>query len=243
MGPAAIAGLFSLGSSLLGGLFGHSAQSSANKANLQLNRENRDWMERMSNTEWQRGVQDMKAAGMNPMLAFSQGGASSPSNSAPTVIPEDAMARSVNSAGSNAIQAMQGLANVELTQAQADKVRQEADTARTFSASAFSRYNSEITEINERVANLVEQRKLTEAQATQVRQMLPGLLQLQAAQTQATSAQAAQSTAQGELLRLQKPEMQATAELWKRLNEQGKAAGWGMGIIKDLFTIINNARR
>lgn len=34
--------------------------------------------ERMSSTSWQRGVQDMRKAGINPMLSFSQGGASSP---------------------------------------------------------------------------------------------------------------------------------------------------------------------
>ena len=80
----------------LGGLVGaglnYYGAKEANKMNQKIareqmgfqqasSREQMDFQERMSNTSYQRAMADMSAAGLNPILAFQQGGASTPSGS------------------------------------------------------------------------------------------------------------------------------------------------------------------
>jgi len=49
-----------------------------NYENRKLAREQMAFQERMSNTSYQRAMHDMRLSGINPMLAYMQGGASSP---------------------------------------------------------------------------------------------------------------------------------------------------------------------
>lgn len=80
-------------SSLLGGIFNRSSQSSANRTNLRINRENQQWNEKMMDkqnawnlAQWNREneynsasqqVARLKAAGLNPYLMMSGGSAGS----------------------------------------------------------------------------------------------------------------------------------------------------------------------
>lgn len=58
--------------------------AATNATNIQLAQQNTDFQERMSNTSYQRSMADMSKAGLNPMLAYMKGGASTPSGSTAT---------------------------------------------------------------------------------------------------------------------------------------------------------------
>lgn len=61
------------------------AQAEANRQNVKLWGMTNAWNEHMSSTAYQRAMADMRKAGLNPMLAYQQGGASTPTAQAPTV--------------------------------------------------------------------------------------------------------------------------------------------------------------
>lgn len=135
---------------------------------------NRDWQKMMSDTSYQRAVKDMRAAGINPMLAYAQGGSSTPSGAMSSYSnPFDTAAYALNESES-----IRNLRKAQQSQIELNKTQAELNT----SASALneSRKETEATTRAVNAANVLEsatRQQLNQASAQQAQQQTAKLVQ------------------------------------------------------------------
>jgi hypothetical protein len=158
----------------------------ANQASAEQARAQMDFQERMRATQYQTAIDDMKKSGLNPMLAYSQGGAGTPSGAMGQV----SVAKVGNAIGS----ALQGYQAMAMTNADLDlkdattkgtaaqTIKTEADTIKTAADIGYTLENTKLNQqqkinlekalekISQEIFNLRASERLTTAQTKNVQE-------------------------------------------------------------------------
>ena len=141
--------LISGGLSYLGG-------QQRNEAQIKAAREQMAFQERMSSSAYQRAMQDMRKAGLNPILAGKLGGASTPGGAMPQL--SDPIGAGVGSA----LQAKQTFAQTDKIDAEIDKITQEVSNLETTQKLT----NMQVVQVSAQI-NVIQEQARKMAQETQ----------------------------------------------------------------------------
>lgn len=210
-------GLKSVAGPLISGGLGFLGQQSANQANQAMAQAQMDFQREMSNTSYQRAVADMMAAGLNPMLAYSQGGASTPTGQ--SAVMQSALGAGVTSGQ----QAYQLALNTAMNEADVLLKREQAGAAGAQEDLNRANMNLALVEAANKSAQLPGHQQFAKQVASIINQ---------------NNAVAASNTAQAAQRTAELPESQAIGKLYsgdkgvyiKGLEKIGQgAAGLGIG--------------
>jgi hypothetical protein len=156
---------------LVGGALSYYGAREANEQNKKLAREQMafqkassheqmDFQERMSNTAYQRSMEDMRKAGLNPILAYNQGGASAPPG-AQSAGASATMQNELSGAVSSALDARRARYEIENMKSTNHLLNMQADSFRTQSDKNFA--DTQLAEAN--TAKSILENKIAKSEA------------------------------------------------------------------------------
>ncbi|AXH77320.1 MAG: DNA pilot protein [Microviridae sp.] len=137
---------------MAGGILGGSLIGAGSTKNT--NQANQDFAKEMSSTQYQRAVEDMRAAGINPVMAAGTGGASSSgvTNTAPGESIATGLqnaARMINETNQATANIKQQEANTEVAKAAVDRTKEETRLTRANTAVQQSNAKIRSNEVSE----------------------------------------------------------------------------------------------
>ena len=163
-----VTGGMSLAGGFINNMFAGKRQEQAQAFNAAQAQAQMDFQERMSNTAYQRGMADMKKAGLNPILAYQKGPTSSPSGAMASTSPAPVHDIGLGTAATTAMHAAR--LRLELENLKEDNLIKKEQVLNTAANTYRQMAETRVTSAREPIVKEELQRAIAEAMEAKIRQ-------------------------------------------------------------------------